>query len=59
MKFMIGTRWIVYDNEVQSEHMVVDHEPIVGLLITECNGERYQWHPEVLIWLADPMETVI
>ena len=56
MKIAIGSRLVIYEGEVQMEHKVVEREPLLGHIITECDGERHEWHPDVLAWLAEPIE---
>lgn len=54
--FPIGSRWIIYsDNELSDIHTITDYNMDIGLLVTECDGERHEWLPSVLFCLADPM----
>ncbi len=54
--FPIGSRWIVYEDEDEVPHIyeVVDYHQEVGILITECNGQRYEWVPAILQWMGEP-----
>jgi hypothetical protein len=52
--FPIGSRWTLYDGEVPNVHIIVEHETTVGKLITECDGQRFEWHPAVWAWVAEP-----
>jgi len=52
--FPIGTRWVIYEDEVPHVHMVIEYKFEASILITECNGKYYEWVPSILEWMAEP-----
>lgn len=56
--FRVGSRWIIYADDVPQTHIVTRHENFDGMpyVITECDGQETQWLPPILEWIADVSE---